>query len=89
MSYESQLRDALSGRGDLELRFQCRKSIRVHSQKMALASCILQALMDDIMDEQIASAKRRKIAEGDSGSSDHLSSLQVSPIAGQIATSSS
>ena len=81
MSYESELRGALSGRGDLELRFQAGQSIRIHSQKMALASSVLQALMDDIMDEQIASAKRRKIAGGEGGSSDHLPSLQVSPLA--------
>ena len=58
MSLESHLRGALSGRGDLELRFQTGQCIRIHSQKMALASSVLQALMDDFMDEQITSAKR-------------------------------
>ena len=82
MSYESQLREALSGRGDLELRFQGGQSIRIHSQKMALASSVLQALMDDVMDEQITSAKRRKFADGEGGSLAHsLPSLQVSPMA--------
>ena len=82
MSYESQLREALSGRGDLELRFQAGQSIRVHSQKMALASRVLQALLDDVLDEQITSTKRRKIAEGEGGSSAHsLPSLQVGQLA--------
>ena len=66
------MRDALSGRGDLELRFQTGPSIRVHSQKMSLASSVLQTLMDDVMDEQIASAKRRRV------DAEPVPSLQVS-----------
>ena len=73
------MRDALSGRGDLELRFQAGPSIRVHSQKMSLASSVLQTLMDDVKDEQIASAKRKRVADPNEGASlEHVPSLQVS-----------
>ena len=82
MSLESQLRGALSGRGDLELRFQTGQSIRVHSQKMALASSVLQALLDDVMDEQITSAKRKRVADDEGASSEHAPSLQVSRMSG-------
>ena len=75
---EHQLRGALAGRGDLELRFQSGQSIRIHSQKMALASSVLQALLDDVMDAQITSAKRKRVADNEGASSEHVPSLQVS-----------
>ena len=80
MSHEVQLREALADcRGDLELRFQGGQSIRVHSQKMALASSVFQALMDDVMGDQIApeSAKRRRIADEGGGAEPKLPSLLV------------
>ena len=64
-----------SGKG---LRFQSGQSIRIHSQKMALASSVLQALLDDVMDEQITSAKRKRAADSEGASSEHVPSLQVS-----------
>ena len=79
MAHELQLRVSLSGRGDLELRFQAGPSIRVHSQKMSLASSVLQTLMDDVMDEQIASAKRRRVTDpNEDASLEHVPSLKVS-----------
>ena len=80
MTHEVQLREALADcRGDLELRFQGGQSIRVHSQKMALASSVFQALMDDVMGDQIApeSAKRRRIAGEGEGAEPKLPSLLV------------
>ena len=83
MEHEISLRDALSDDGDLELRFQTGPSIRVHSQKMSLASSVLQTLMDDVMDEQIASAERRRAADpNEDASLEHVPSLQVSRICG-------
>ena len=79
---EHQLRGALAGRGDLELRFQSGQSIRIHSQKMALASSVLQALLDDVMDEQITSAKRKRAADSEGASSEPVPSLQVSRMCG-------
>ena len=67
MSHEVQLREALADRGDLELRFHGGQSIRVHSQKMALASSVFQALMDDVMGDHIVSAKHRRIADEEGG----------------------
>lgn len=76
MEYEEQLRDALSNWGDLELRFSAGNTFCVHGLKLALASPVLRSLMDDIMDDQLTSAaKRRKASEGTTGP---LPSLQVS-----------
>ena len=81
MTKERQLRDALSGRGDLELRFQAGPAIRVHSQKMALASSVLQTLMDDVLDEQITSGKRKWVADpNEDASLESVPSLKVSHV---------
>ena len=76
MEYEELLRDALSSWGDLDLRFSDGKSFCVHGLKLALASSVLRALMDDVLDDQLASAaKRRKASDGATGP---LPSLEVS-----------
>ena len=67
MQIENALREALSEDGDLELRFLGGQSMPVHSLKLKLASSVLKALLNDVMDCQIASAaKRRKLLEASS-----------------------
>ena len=79
MEYEQLLCDALSDWGDLELRFAAGRSFCVHALKLALASPVLRALMDDVMDDQIiTAAKRRKAAEGTAAG--QLPSLKVEPL---------
>ena len=83
MDVETLLRDALLVDGDLELRFQCGRSMPVHSQKLKLASAILKDLITSVLDDLIAwsAAKRRRTAEGCSSAADQqesLPSLQVS-----------
>ena len=76
MEYEHQLRDALSKRGDLELRFHGGQPIGAHSFKLATASSVLGALMEDVIDDQITSAaKWRKTSDG--ATAGQLPSLQV------------
>ena len=79
MEYEPQLRDALSKRCDLELRFLDGPSIGAHSLKLAMASTVLGALMDDIVSDQITSAaQRRKASDGNAViNTGQLPSLQV------------
>ena len=61
MEYERLLRDALSDWGDLELCFADGRTLCVHALKLSLASPVLRALMDDVLDDQIiTAAKRRK-----------------------------
>ena len=75
---ESALREALSEDSDLELHFQCEQSIPVHSLKLKLASSVLKALLNDVMDGQIASAaKRRKTADASCSCEEAMPSLQV------------
>ena len=66
--------------GDLELRFHDGRSIKVHSQKLKIASFsgVLQNLIEDVLDDQITGTKRKK---ADLGSFDHLPILKVSPLA--------
>ena len=66
MEHESSLRHALSDDGDLELRFQCGKSIPVHSQKLKLVSPLLKGVISAALDDLIASAtaERRRALEG-------------------------
>ena len=78
MEYEQLLRDALSDWGDLELRFADGRTFCVHALKLALASSVLRALMDDVLDDQIITAKRRKAAEGTAAG--QLPSLKVEPL---------
>ena len=78
MKYEQQLRDALSKRGDLELHFADGHTIAAHSFKLAMASTVLSALMDDVMDDQIAAAaKRRRASDGAVATEEQLPSVQV------------
>lgn len=78
MQIESTLRDALYEDSDLELCFQGGQSIPVHSLKLKLASSVLKALLNDVMDGQIASAaKRRKATEASSRCEQTMPSLQV------------
>ena len=75
---ESALREALSEDSDLELRFLGGQSIPVHSLKLKLASSVLKALLNDVMDGQIASAaKRRKTADASCSCEEAMPSLQV------------
>ena len=80
MEHATALRKALSGGGDIELRFQGGHSIPVHSQKLKLASSVLNDVITATLDEQIASAaaKRRKTAEGGSTAGQELPHVQVS-----------
>ena len=78
MGHEHRLREALSSWGDLELRFTAGPSICVHSVKLALASSVLRALMDDVIDDQLASAKRRKASDGTAA--EQMPSLKVGPL---------
>ena len=78
MGYEQRLREALLSWGDLELRFTAGPSICVHSVKLALASSVLRALMDDVIDDQLASAKRRKASDGTAA--EQMPSLKVGPL---------
>ena len=68
MDHAAALREALSGNGDIELRFQGGHSIPVHGLKLKLASCVLNEMITLTLDDQIASAaaKRRKTADGGS-----------------------
>jgi hypothetical protein len=72
---------ALERRSDLELRFDCGKSIRAHSQKLSLASSVLGDLIDAVMDEQMtatrAVAKRKRDDEGTSDSPQTLPQIMV------------
>ena len=81
MEHETALRDALSEDGDLELRCHDGSSIPVHSLKLKLASSVLKDVIASVLDDQIASAtaKRRKIAEGNSASTGRqgMPTLQV------------
>ena len=63
------LRAAIEHRSDLELRFECGQSVRVHSIKLSLASSVLRDLFDDVIDEQIETAKRRRDDERPSAGS--------------------
>ena len=64
------LKAALERRSDIELRFECGKSIRAHSQKLSLASSVLGDLIDSVMDEQITAMKAAKRKRDDEGASD-------------------
>jgi len=65
---------ALEHRSDLELRFDCGKSIRAHSVKLSLASSVIRDLIDAVLDEQITTrvAKKRR---DDGGTSDDNQTL--------------
>ena len=77
MEHEIALRDTLSANGNLELRFRGGQSIRVHSRELKLASSVLKALLNDVMDDQIAlAASQRKISGASSGEGD-MPSLHV------------
>ena len=80
MEHAAALREGLSKDGDIELRFQGGHSIPVHSQKLKLASSVLNDVITATLDEQIASAaaKRRKTAEGGSTAGQELPHVQVS-----------
>ena len=83
MDHEASLRAALSDDADLELRFQCGRSLPVHSLKLKFASSILKGLISAVMEDVIASsaAKRRRTAEDGSSSvaeQQELPSLKVS-----------
>ena len=82
MEHEISLRDALSDDGDLELRFQCGRTLPVHSLKLKLASSVLKGLISAVMEDVIASSaakRRRTAADGSSSVADQheLPSLQV------------
>ena len=63
--WHARLCDALSIRSDLELLCSDGKAIKVHSQKLALASPVLGDLMD-LMEDQIADTrKRQRTGQGD------------------------
>ena len=66
--------------GDLELRFHDGRSIKAHSCKLKIASIggVLRNLIEDVLDDQITSTKRKR---ADSGTVDHLPILKVSPLA--------
>ncbi len=64
-------------RGDLELRFHDGRATRAHCLQLALASSVLQNLMDDVgMVDQSASCKRKR----PESAAVQVSSLKVSPI---------
>ena len=66
----SQLISALGHKSDIELRFENGTSIPAHSLKLSLASTVFRDLLDDVMDDQIESAKIAKRRRADDGSSD-------------------
>ena len=74
------MREGLSKNDDMELRFQGGHSIPVHSQKLKLASSVLNDMLTATLDDQIASAaaKRRKTAEGGSAAGQDMPYVQVS-----------
>ena len=80
MEYAAALREGLSKNGDMELRFQGGHSIPVHSLKLRLASSVLNDMLTDVLDDQIASAaaKRRKTAEGGSTAVQDMPYVKVS-----------
>ena len=53
--------------GDLELRFHDGRSIKAHTQKLKLASRggVLQNLIEDVVDAQITSNKRKRIEDSE------------------------
>ena len=63
--------------GDLELRFQDGRSIKVHSLKLKIASLdgVLHNLIEDVVDDQITSGNKRK--RSDVGAAADLPSLTV------------
>ena len=78
MQTEIALREALSEDSDIDLRFLGGQSIPVHSLKLKLASSVMKALLNDVMDGQIASAaKRRKTAAASNCCEEAMPSLQV------------
>ena len=80
MEHATALREGLSKNDDMELRFQGGHSIPVHSQKLKLASSVLNDMLTASLDDQIASAaaKRRKTAEGGSAAGQDMPYVQVS-----------
>ena len=66
---------ALERRSDLELRFECGKSIRAHSQKLSIASSVFGDLIDAVMDEQITAMRAVKRKRDDGGTSDDNQTL--------------
>ena len=55
--------EAISDRSDLELVLSDGRSIKVHSEKLSMASSVLRDLMD-VMEEQLISFKRQRTEEG-------------------------
>ena len=80
MEHAAALRERLSKDGDIELRFLGGQSIPVHSQKLKLASSVLNDMIAAVMDDQIASAaaKRRKTADEGSAAGQDMPYVQVS-----------
>ena len=59
----------LEHKNDLELRFETGENIPVHSLRLSLASTVFRDILDDVLEDQIESAKSSKRRRGD-GSSD-------------------
>ena len=75
MTSSEELIAALERRSDLELRFECGKSISAHSLKLSLASSVLGDLIDAITDEQITAMRAAKRKRDDEGTSDSPQTL--------------
>ena len=66
----SQLISALGHKSDLELRLENGTNIPAHSLKLSLASTVFRDILDDVLEDQIESAKSAKRRRADDGSSD-------------------
>ncbi len=64
--------------GDLELRFHDGRSTKVRSHQLALASSVLQNLMEDMGEEDYIATCKRKQAGGEPAAGS-LTSLKVRP----------
>ena len=65
--------------GDLELRFHDGRSIKAHSLKLKIASLdgVLHNLIEDVVDDQITGAKRKRSGDCDSDTVANLPCLKV------------
>ena len=66
LNASDRLRAALEHKSDLELRFESGQNVPVHSVRLSLNSSVIRSLLDDVMEDQMESAKRKRVDEDSS-----------------------
>ena len=76
---KNQLICVLEHKSDLELRFETGENIPVHSLRLSLASNVFRDILDDVLGDQIESAKssKRRRADDDSFDSSQKPHMKV------------